>query len=113
MIGGDEIVAWAAENLEGVYPELGGNRDFGIVTRWPHTGYWPKSGYWQDVAALRKALPRRRVHVTSTLFVSGGVERAVLGGERTAARILKSGRHEPEQPNSIWGASYPVVSNLN
>jgi len=38
---------------------------------------------------MRARLPKGGVHVTSTLFGSGGVERAVLGGERAAGRLLR------------------------
>jgi protoporphyrinogen/coproporphyrinogen III oxidase len=85
----DEIVGWAAELLESYYPALTGRRELQLVTRWPHTGYWPFPGYWQGIARMRRELPQRNVHATSTLFGSGGVERAVLGGERAARRLLE------------------------
>jgi oxygen-dependent protoporphyrinogen oxidase len=86
----DEIATWAADLIESYYPALTGRRELELVTRWPNTGYWPFPGYWQGVAALRSELPQGNVHPTSTLFGSGGVERAVLGGERAADRLLRS-----------------------
>lgn len=84
-----ELVTWASEFVETYYPGLRGRRDAESVARWPHTGYWPSPGYWTGISEMRARLPKRNVHVTSTLFGSGGIERAVLGGERTANRILK------------------------
>lgn len=86
----EEIVTWADERVTRWYPELAGRRDLGLVTRWPCTGYLPTPGFWERSAQLRKALPQARVQVTSTLFGSGSIERAVLGGERAAARLLES-----------------------
>jgi protoporphyrinogen/coproporphyrinogen III oxidase len=85
----DELVDWASKFIESYYPSLAGHRELGTVARWPHTGYWPSPGYWQGIKAMRTRLPKLGVHVTSTLFGSGGIERAVLGGERAASRILR------------------------
>lgn len=85
----DELVDWAAEFIESYYPSLAGRRDLGTVARWPHTGYWPSPGYWQGISDMRARLPKLGVHVTSTLFGSGGMERAVLGGERAASRVVR------------------------
>jgi protoporphyrinogen oxidase len=84
-----ELVDWAAAFIESYYPSLRGHRDLGGVARWPHTGYWPSPGYWKGISDMRARLPKRGVHVTSTLFGSGGIERAVLGGERAASRVLR------------------------
>jgi len=84
----DEIATWAADLLASYYPDLAGERELGLVTRWPNTGYWPFPGYWQAITMLRQALPPGNIHPTSTLFGSGGVERAVLGGQRAASRLL-------------------------
>ena len=84
-----ELVEWAAEFIESYYPSLRGHRELGTVARWPHTGYWPSPGYWKEISDMRARLPKRGVHVTSTLFGSGGMERAVLGGERAAGRFLR------------------------
>ena len=87
-----ELVAWASEFVERYYPSLRGRRDAQSVARWPHTGYWPSPGYWTGISEMRARLPKWNVHITSTLFGSGGIERAVLGGERTANRILSRGK---------------------
>ena len=87
--GDRELVDWAATFIESYYPSLRGHRELSTVTRWPHTGYWPSPGYWKGISDMRARLPRRGVHVTSTLFGSGGMERAILGGERAAGRVLR------------------------
>jgi protoporphyrinogen oxidase len=86
----EEVAGWAAELLESYYPALAGRRELELVTRWPRTGYWPFPGYWQAIATIRRDLPEGNVHPTSTLFGSGGVERAVLGGERAASRLVQA-----------------------
>ncbi|NMO91659.1 FAD-dependent oxidoreductase [Actinomycetospora sp. TBRC 11914] len=86
----DELMDWAAEFVESYYPGLRGRRDMSSVHRWPRTGYLPFPGYWQGIKEVRAGLPAGHVHTTSALFGSGGVERAVLGGERTARRIAKA-----------------------
>ncbi|MCD2195810.1 FAD-dependent oxidoreductase [Actinomycetospora endophytica] len=86
----DEIADWAAGFVETYYPSLRGRRDLSSVSRWPRTGYLPFPGYWQGIKQVRSRLPAGPVHVTSALFGSGGVERAVLGGERTARRVVET-----------------------
>lgn len=86
----DELVDWAAEFIESYYPSLRGRRDMGAVARWPHTGYWVTPGYWTGITEMRSRMPKGDVHITSTLFGSGGMERAILGGERTARRMLQT-----------------------
>jgi protoporphyrinogen/coproporphyrinogen III oxidase len=85
-----ELVDWAARFIESYYPSLKGHRELCTVARWPHTGYWPSPGYWRGISDTRARLPKLGVHVTSTLFGSGGMERAVLGGERAASRVLRA-----------------------
>jgi protoporphyrinogen oxidase len=82
-----EITSWADDLVTGWYPELAGHRDLSVITRWQRTGYIPTPGFFQRSRDLRKALPRGRIQATSTLFGSGSLERAVLGGERAAARL--------------------------
>jgi oxygen-dependent protoporphyrinogen oxidase len=86
----EQLIGWASGFIESRYPQLRGHRDQAIVTRWPHTGYWPFPGYWKGIAGVRERLPKQRVHITSSLFGSGGIERAVLGGERAAGRVLRA-----------------------
>lgn len=85
----DEIVDWAADFLETYDPGLRGRRELGVVHRWARTGYLPVPGYWAGISETRSRLPRGGVHPISTLFGSGGMERAVLGGERAARRTLE------------------------
>lgn len=85
----DDLMDWAAEFVESYYPTLRGRRDMSSVHRWPRTGYLPFPSYWQGIKEVCAGLPAGHVHTTSALFGSGGVERAVLGGERTARRIAR------------------------
>jgi protoporphyrinogen/coproporphyrinogen III oxidase len=84
----EDIVAWADRLITRWYPELEGARDLGVVSRWQNTGYLPTPGFWERVRDQRSRLPNHRIFVTSTLFGSGSIERAVLGGERAAERLL-------------------------
>ncbi|MUL65906.1 hypothetical protein BOO86_15630 [Mycobacterium sp. CBMA 234] len=85
-----ELTDWAASFVEKYYPSLRGRRDMATVARWPHTGYWPTPGYWQGISDMRARLPKGVIHTTSTLFGSGGMERAILGGQRAADRVLRA-----------------------
>jgi protoporphyrinogen oxidase len=82
-----EITSWADDLVAGWYPELAGRRDLSVITRWQRTGYVPTPGFFQRSRDLRKALPQGRIQATATLFGSGSLERAVLGGERAASRL--------------------------
>jgi protoporphyrinogen/coproporphyrinogen III oxidase len=82
-----EITTWADDLVTDWYPELAGHRDLSVITRWERTGYVPTPGFFERSRELRKALPQGRIQATSTLFGSGSLERAVLGGERAAARL--------------------------
>lgn len=62
----------------------------GVHRSRPHTGYWPSPGYWRGISDMGARLPKGNIHVTSTLFGSGGMERAVLGGERAADRVVRA-----------------------
>lgn len=88
------LVDWAAGFVEKYYPSLRGHLEMSTVTRWPHTGYWPSPGYWKGITDMRSRLPRGNIHTTSTLFGAGGMERAVLGGQRAAARVLRGATRE-------------------
>lgn len=83
----DDITTWADDLVTGWYPELTGHRDLSVVTRWRRTGYVPTPGFFERSRQLRKSMPQGRIQATSTLFGSGSLERAVLGGERAAARL--------------------------
>lgn len=61
------------------------------------------AGFWKGVSDMRKRLPKGRVHVTSTLFGSGGMERAVLGGERAADRVIREAEKATPAPSRIHG----------
>lgn len=85
----DEIATWAGGVIESYYPALAGHRDLSVVTRWNHSGYRPSPGYWRSINEIRSSLPRGRVHAAGALYGSGGLERAVLAGERAAERLLR------------------------
>lgn len=82
-----EIASWADDLVTSWYPDLGGHRDMSVISRWRRTGYVPTPGFFERSRELRKALPQGRIQATSTLFGSGSLERAVLGGEKAASRL--------------------------
>ena len=86
----DELARWASTFIETYYPSVCGRCEMAAVHRWPRTGYLPFPGYWRGIKEVRDGLPSGAVHTTSALFGSGGVERAVLGGERAARRIASA-----------------------
>lgn len=97
-----ELTDWAGGILEGFYPSLRGRRELSVVSRWRHTGYMPFPGFYDAIAETRGKVERGRVHTTSALFGSGGVEHAVVGGERAAKRALAAlgpGRRRARTPD--------------
>jgi protoporphyrinogen/coproporphyrinogen III oxidase len=87
-----QLEAWAAGVVEGLCPELAGNRELSVVTRWPHAGYLADPGFWRRNSALRDALPTRGpVQVAGDLFGAGSMESAARWGEH-AARCIVEGR---------------------
>ncbi|MGH9034990.1 MAG: protoporphyrinogen/coproporphyrinogen oxidase [Acidimicrobiia bacterium] len=91
-----EIEEWAAGGVERLFPELAGQRDFALVTRWPRAGYHAVPGFWQRSAELLSALPTgSRVQLAGDLFGAGSMESAVRWGERAAAQLTSM--HEPAQ----------------
>lgn len=86
----DEIVAWAAGEVESLCPELAGRRDMAIVTRWPKAGYLASPGFWRRSRALLDTLPADgRVQLAGDLFGAGSMESSVRWGERAAARVIE------------------------
>jgi protoporphyrinogen/coproporphyrinogen III oxidase len=84
-----ELEAWAAGVVEGLCPELAGNRELSVVTRWPHAGYLADPGFWRRNSALRDSLPTRGpVQVAGDLFGAGSMESATRWGDHAARRIL-------------------------
>jgi len=85
-----QLETWAAGVVEGLCPELAGNRELSVVTRWPSAGYLADPGFWRRNSALRDALPTRgSVQVAGDLFGAGSMESAVRWGEHAARRILE------------------------
>jgi oxygen-dependent protoporphyrinogen oxidase len=85
-----QLESWAAGVVEGLCPELAGNRDLSVVTRWPYAGYLADPGFWRRNSALRDSLPiRGPVQVAGDLFGAGSMESAARWGEHAARRILE------------------------
>jgi oxygen-dependent protoporphyrinogen oxidase len=85
-----ELESWAAGIVEGLCPELAGNRELSVVTRWPYAGYLADPGFWRRGSALRDSLPTRGpVQVAGDLFGAGSMESAARWGEHAARRILE------------------------
>lgn len=86
-----QLEAWAAGVVEGLCPELAGNRELSVVTRWPHAGYLADPGFWRRNSALRDALPTRGpVQVAGDLFGAGSMESAARWGEHAARCIVEA-----------------------
>jgi protoporphyrinogen oxidase len=84
-----EIVEWAAGVVESLCPELAGQRDLEVVTRWPKAGYLAIPGFWRRSAALLDALPADGpIQVAGDLFGAGSMESAVRWGELAAKRLV-------------------------
>jgi oxygen-dependent protoporphyrinogen oxidase len=85
-----QLEEWAAAVVEGLCPELAGNRELSVVTRWPHAGYLADPGFWRRNSALRDSLPTRGpVQVAGDLFGAGSMESAARWGEHAARRVLE------------------------
>lgn len=85
-----QLETWAAGVVEVLCPELAGNREMAVVTRWPYAGYLADPGFWRRNSALRESLPHRGpVQVAGDLFGAGSMESAARWGERAARRILE------------------------
>lgn len=84
-----QLETWAAGIVEGLCPELAGNRDLSVVTRWPYAGYLADPGFWRRNSALRDSLPTDGpVTIAGDLFGAGSMESAARWGEHAARRIL-------------------------
>jgi len=85
----EQLEAWAAGIVEGLCPELAGQRDLAIVTRWPKAGYLATPGFWRRSRDLLGAIPQEgRVQLGGDLFGAGSMESAVRWGERAAERLI-------------------------
>ncbi len=86
-----QLEEWAAAVVEGLCPELAGNRELSVVTRWPYAGYLADPGFWRRNSALRDSLPTRGpVQVAGDLFGAGSMESAARWGEHAARRVLEN-----------------------
>jgi len=85
----EQLEAWAAGVVERLCPELAGQRDMGVVTRWPRAGYLATPGFWRRSRDLARALPPDGpVQLGGDLFGAGSMESAVRWGERAADRLI-------------------------
>ncbi len=85
-----QLETWAAGVVEGLCPELAGNRELSVVTRWPYAGYLAYPGFWRRNSVLRDSLPTRGpVQIAGDLFGAGSMESAARWGEHAARRILE------------------------
>lgn len=105
-----EAEAWGADIIESWCPELKGQRDLAVVSRWPQTAYMASPGFWRWSRGLLGSLPAdTRVHLAGDLFGAGSMEAAVEWGERAAAAIVEqmegAGRDEPGRVASAGQAA--------
>jgi oxygen-dependent protoporphyrinogen oxidase len=84
-----QLESWATGIVEGLCPELAGNQDLSVVTRWPYAGYLAEPGFWRRNTVLRDSLPTQTpVQVAGDLFGAGSMESAARWGENAARRVL-------------------------
>lgn len=84
-----QLESWAVGVVEGLCPELVGNRELSVVTRWPYAGYLAEPGFWRRNSVLCDSLPHSGpIHVAGDLFGAGSMESAARWGENAAQRIL-------------------------
>lgn len=85
----EELEAWAAGIIERLCPELAGQRELAVVTRWPTAGYLTTPGFWRRSRELLAAMPASgRVQLGGDLFGAGSMESAVRWGQRAADTLL-------------------------
>lgn len=95
----EELEAWAAGVVEGLFPELAGQRDMGHVQRWPQAGYLAEPGFWRRSRTLLDALPADgRVQLAGDLFGAGSMESSVRWGNRAADRLIARRRAAAGRP---------------
>lgn len=86
----EQLGAWATRIVEQICPELAGNQDLSLVTRWPHAGYLADPGFWRRTSGLRDSVPAQGpIYVAGDLFGGGSMESAARSGEHAARRILE------------------------
>jgi protoporphyrinogen oxidase len=84
-----DLIGWAQERMERLYPEVSGRLLFGHVGRYERAGYLATPGYFRRTAELMASLPKdRRIEIAGDVFGAGSMEAAVLWGERAANNIL-------------------------
>lgn len=87
----DQIISWARNHIENYYPELSGSFLFGHVERQPRTVCFSQPGYYHRTAALWDNLAaERNVYLGGDMMNGGSMEAAMVGGERTAQRLMEN-----------------------
>ena len=85
----DDVIAWAGERIEALFPELRGSRDLGTVVRWPAAGYLATPGYFRRAHHLSGVYGKEsRIALGGDLRGAGSMESAIRGGEAAAGRVL-------------------------
>lgn len=85
----NDIVRWAREVCERLFPELTGHYQFSDISRWALTVPLPNPGFWRRTHQLLQSLPESsRVQVGGDLFGAGSMESAIAWGDRAARRLI-------------------------
>jgi protoporphyrinogen/coproporphyrinogen III oxidase len=87
----DDLIAWAREEMEKLYPEIQGSYLFGYVNRYAKAGYRGEPGFFQRLSWLLEKMPKdSHIQLGGDVFGAGSMEAAVLWGERAAGRLMAS-----------------------
>ena len=85
----EQLIAWARQQMEPLYPEVAGHFLFGIVNRQPWAAALADPDFHRRTDQLRRALQQpSRVEIGGDILGQGSMEAAVLWGEEAAQRLL-------------------------
>jgi protoporphyrinogen/coproporphyrinogen III oxidase len=85
----EQLIAWARQQIEPLYPEVAGHFLFGIVNRQPWAAALADPDFHRRTDKLRQALEQpSRVEIGGDILGQGSMEAAVLWGEEAAKRLL-------------------------
>ena len=85
----DQVSTIAREYLERLFPELAGQCDMALVSRWPLGIPYPEPGVYREIHKLRQQLlPGDRIQYAGDYFTCTGQNSAIHYGKKAAENIL-------------------------
>ena len=85
----EELTAWARTRVETLMPELRGQFDFSLVSRWPYMAQASYPGYYRKAAAALRKLPGDApIQLCCDVFTKCGQETSVACGNSAAATLI-------------------------